>query len=238
MAKKRYINTKYWADTFVVEKLQPLDRYLFLYFLTNEHTSICGVYELPMRTIIFETSLEEKTTSKILEKLDGKVYFKNGWVYVKNFVRHQVVNNSVLEGIKRKVGELPQEIVEWIQSVNRVGTDCDILNVILHNITLHNITYNVTPKSRELAELLFVLIKKENPHWYVDPNFNQWADDIEKIHRIDERTYEQIEWMIKWAQKDSFWSKNILSPSKLRKQFNKLVIRAKNDPKARQINFS
>jgi len=138
MAKKRYINTEYWSDTFIVEKLEPLDRYLFLYFLTNTHTRICGIYEVSMRGIVFETGLEEKTIKKILEKLDEKVYFKDGWVYVKNFIKHQVINESVLKGIKREIAELPQKVVEWIQSVNRVGADCDILNLTLLNLTIPN----------------------------------------------------------------------------------------------------
>jgi hypothetical protein len=85
-----------------------------------------------------------------------------------------------------------------------------------------------TPKDKELAELLYKLIKKNNPAWYVDPNWNQWADDIRKIREIDNRTYEQIEFMIKWTQQDDFWKQNILSPAKLRKQFNTLVVKVKS----------
>lgn len=96
--------------------------------------------------------------------------------------------------------------------------------------TLRGITHikdNTYSKNLELAKLLYKLIKKQNPAWYIKPNWDNWVSDIDKIHRVDKRTYEQIEWMIEWVQQDDFWKGNILSPSKLRKQFNNLVIKAK-----------
>jgi len=87
------------------------------------------------------------------------------------------------------------------------------------------IKYN--KKDIELAKILYELIKKENPAWYVKPNWDIWAEDIRKIREIDKRTYEQIKFIIEWSQKDDFWKNNILSPSKLRKQFNNLIVRCK-----------
>lgn len=86
-----------------------------------------------------------------------------------------------------------------------------------------------------LAKLLYDLIREQNPAWHVKPNWEQWADDIEKLNRIDGRTWEQIEWMIRWAQNDDFWHKNILSPNKLRKQFNRLCVEAKG--KQKKVGF-
>lgn len=65
MSKNRFINTKFWSDNFIIE-LNPLDRYLFLYFLTNEHTNIAGIYELPLRTISFETGIEKDMLEKMI----------------------------------------------------------------------------------------------------------------------------------------------------------------------------
>ena len=93
----------------------------------------------------------------------------------------------------------------------------------------HIVKYH--PKSLKLAKLLYELIKQDNPAWYVKPNWDNWAEDIDKLNRIDNRTFEQIEWMINWCQQDPFWKQNILSPAKLRKQFNQLVIKAKGKQK-------
>lgn len=87
---------------------------------------------------------------------------------------------------------------------------------------------DINSEDKRLAKLLYDLIKKENPEWYVKPNWDTWANDIRKIKEIDNRTYEQIEWMIRFVQDDNFWRKNILSPAKLREQFNRLVVEAKS----------
>jgi hypothetical protein len=36
----------------------------------------------------------------------------------------------------------------------------------------------------------------------------------------------EVERIIDWCQRDSFWRSNVLSPSKLRKQFTQLVLKA------------
>jgi hypothetical protein len=50
-----------------------------------------------------------------------------------------------------------------------------------------------------------------------------WVGDMHKIQRIDGRGWDEIERMVRWCQGDAFWRGNILSPSKLRKQFTQLV---------------
>lgn len=252
MAKVRPIQTKFWTDTFISD-LDPIERYLYLYLFTNRHTDLCGIYELPMDNIVSETKLDEKTIRKILNgKLKTKVYYMmNGWVCVKNYVKYQSLNESVAKSIKKTLeNDIPLPVLQEIkrldtacrQAVDRLCTGLSLGQESNTIDNIYNIIYNYinnkdsnkyiyTLMSQKLACLLYELIKKENPAWYVEPNFDQWAHDIEAIHRLDGRTYEQIEWMIRWTQQDDFWKKNILSPAKLRKQFNNLVVRAKSKVK-------
>ena len=90
---------------------------------------------------------------------------------------------------------------------------------------------NYSQKSLELSKLLYKLIKDNNPDWYLKPNIEKWALEMDKINRIDKRSWEQIEYAIRWTQKSDFWCKNILSPEKLRKQFNNLVVQMKQKEK-------
>lgn len=78
-----------------------------------------------------------------------------------------------------------------------------------------------------LSELLFTLIEKNNPNTRI-PNLQTWSGDIDKLIRINGRTSEQIETVIIWCQKDSFWHTNILSASKLREQFDQLWLKMGN----------
>jgi len=132
MAKKRYINTKFWSDTYIVN-LDPLERYLFLYFLTNEHTDISGIYELPLRRIAQETGLEDEMVKKIAARFENesKIIIHNSWVYIKNFNKHQVANASVKLGIKRSLSVVPPKILNFFREsdpdCDRLCTESDIL---------------------------------------------------------------------------------------------------------------
>ena len=53
-----------------------------------------------------------------------------------------------------------------------------------------------------------------------------WLSDMERLHRLDDRTYEQITAAIEWCQADDFWRGNIMSPAKLRKQYDVLRLAA------------
>lgn len=143
MAKQRYVNTKFWSDNFISE-LNPLDRYLFLYFLTNEHTNICGIYEVPLKTISFETGLELDMLKKMINRLCGKVYYINGWVYLKNFAKHQAVNDSIKKGIEASKKEVPNDILVKIKEIDSLYTpspqDQTYLN---HNINTNSNIKNI-----------------------------------------------------------------------------------------------
>lgn len=87
----------------------------------------------------------------------------------------------------------------------------------------------------ENAKLLFELMLLNNPS-AKEPNLEKWANDFRLMREKDNRTDEQIKYLINWTQKDDFWSTNILSPAKLRKQFDALIVKikkekAKNQPK-------
>ena len=118
MAKQRYINTKFWSDGYVV-KLDIIERYLFLYFLTNEHTNIAGIYEVPLEVISRETGIDKEMIDKMMGRFSGKIYYVDGWVYVKNFARHQAVNESVKKGIEAAKKEIPAEILKKIAEVSK-----------------------------------------------------------------------------------------------------------------------
>ena len=129
MAKRRMIDTRFWSDNFVVE-LNPLDRYLFLYLLTNEHTNICGIYELPLKRMADESGIEKDMLSKMFKRLNGKVVYVEGWVALKNFSKYQSDNESVKKGVENAKKTIPSHILSKIDRVwqggDRVGTPPDI----------------------------------------------------------------------------------------------------------------
>ncbi len=83
-------------------------------------------------------------------------------------------------------------------------------------------------KDIELSNLLYEKILNNNPD-HKKPNIESWAKHISLMRRIDNRTIEQIEYLINWSQADSFWQSNILSTKKLREKFDQLVIKIKSN---------
>ena len=71
MAKERYINTKFWDDSYIV-KLDPIEKLLFIYLLTNPLTNICGIYEVSLRRIAFDTGIEEEVILTLLRRFEEK----------------------------------------------------------------------------------------------------------------------------------------------------------------------
>jgi hypothetical protein len=76
----------------------------------------------------------------------------------------------------------------------------------------------------KLSKLLFSLFK-ERDEKAKEPNFQTWAIHIDRLIRIDQRTPEEIEAVIRWCQANEFWQNNILSTEKLRDQFTQLILK-------------
>lgn len=82
-------------------------------------------------------------------------------------------------------------------------------------------------EGKELAKYFFEKIRINNPK-AKEPNLEKWAQELERLLRIDKRTPLEARELIDWALKDDFWKGNILSPEKLRKHWDQLTIKIKN----------
>jgi hypothetical protein len=51
----------------------------------------------------------------------------------------------------------------------------------------------------------------------------KWAEDIDKINRIDGRSWDDIEKVMRWCKSDPFWRSNIISGKKFREKFTQLI---------------
>lgn len=91
MAKFRNVSVKFWSDPFI-ETLTPDKKLFFLYLITNEHATQCGIYEISLRLMAFETGYKLEAVEKLIEFFEGhkkiKYSRKTNEVAIKNFVRH------------------------------------------------------------------------------------------------------------------------------------------------------
>ena len=119
MAKYRVVNTRIWDDTYVAE-LNPNEKLIFLYLLTNALTTIGGVYELSLKRAAFDVGLPIRDLRKAFERFeaDGKIVRKEDWIGIVNFVKHQSLNPKVKRGIEIEHEKAPRDLVERLKLPN------------------------------------------------------------------------------------------------------------------------
>jgi hypothetical protein len=81
-----------------------------------------------------------------------------------------------------------------------------------------------TPDDEKCARWLFGRILANNASAR-PPNFDLWADEVRLLRERDKRTHVEICELFQWAQADTFWRPNILSPTKLRDKWDQLTMK-------------
>ena len=66
MAKYRQIHITFWQDPFI-EELEPMQKYFYLYLMTNSKTTQCGCYEISNKLIKYETGLSQNEIDSFIE---------------------------------------------------------------------------------------------------------------------------------------------------------------------------
>lgn len=149
MAKKRQVDTIFWRDGYTAN-LDPSEKLVFLYLLTNPDTNISGIYQIPLKTIAADTGFDKEIISLIMNRFekDKKIKYENGWVAFKNFIKHQNEKSpKIVEGIKSEMLKAPESLRRWVQD-NENLEGIDTLSHLNSNI---NSNLNINSKSKELS---------------------------------------------------------------------------------------
>lgn len=113
MATQRYISTSFWDDEWV-STLDPSEKLLYLYFMTNPLTNIAGIYETTMRRICFDTGFNEETTDRMIKRFnnDHKLYFLHNFVIIPSWPKHQKWEDkhTIRKGIDSILSKVPKMV--------------------------------------------------------------------------------------------------------------------------------
>jgi hypothetical protein len=152
MGKKRYIDSDFWVDSWVVDTLNPLDAHLFMYLFTNPQTTLAGVYKLSLRIMSFQIGLEKEELLRMIKRLEPKVYYVDGWVILRNGIKNQNYRNSkIATGILAALEDVPSEILQHVSWPKDFGNpkpegskQIQLLDEssMSHDESLHLIKYN------------------------------------------------------------------------------------------------
>src|SRR3990167_4877472 len=138
MAKNRVVNTKFWDDPYI-GKLDPTEKLLYLYFITNPLTDLSGIYEITLKRIAYDTGFDKDVVQTVLDRFarDGKIFFFEGWIVIKNFIKNQSLNPSVKKGIERSLSNVPEAVWLRIKETDSLSTLCDRLVHLNLNLYLN-----------------------------------------------------------------------------------------------------
>ncbi len=112
---ERNIDSAFWTHP-QVRRLSADARYLFLYLVTNKHTHVSGIYELPVGTMVTETGMDDARVRAALSQLEtGPVEpwttlirydFETESVWVVSMLKRQARSPKVMAGIPRHLNSL------------------------------------------------------------------------------------------------------------------------------------
>ena len=203
------INTRFWIDDYI-SHLDPTEKLMFLYFLTNPLTDICGVYEIPLKNIALDTGIDKEMVEKIIKRFerDCKIFYENGWIAVKNFSKYQLENPSVLKGIELGMAKAPKSLLNKVK--NSLSTDCDSLSHLNLNLNLNsNSNFNIN--SAKTAEGTNTKIQ-DILAWYkskINPGSILTEKAKDKIEtRLRTWSVDDLKKAIENFSKDGWWMEN------------------------------
>ncbi len=146
MAKYRQVHTTFWDDGFVID-LTPEEKYFYLYLMTNNNTTQCGIYELPYRVIEMHTGYNRDTVLKLLErfkeygKIDYNVSTKE--ILLINWAKYNFINSpKVKKCIEKELQSVKHKpfVNMYLNSLSENGYHMDTVSIPLHQVTKTKVT--------------------------------------------------------------------------------------------------
>lgn len=62
----------FWTDTKIIDDFSVMDKFVYLYLLTNPHTNLCGCYEISFRQMAYETGIDQSKVKETINRLKDK----------------------------------------------------------------------------------------------------------------------------------------------------------------------
>lgn len=141
--KLRSVNTKFWDDPFI-EGLNPSEKLLFLYLITNPLTNLLGIYEITLKRISYDTGLSKETISKGFERF-GMVkkafYIKDNFIILPNWLKNQRLNSNMKVAVAREFQSLPINLKNSIltNGSERLGNDSEGFRMVMEGLGKYEI---------------------------------------------------------------------------------------------------
>lgn len=189
------IDTRFWDDNYTAN-LDPIEKLLFLYCLTNTHTNICWVYEIPLKLIAVDTGIDKDMIVKILSRFEKerKILYRDWWIAIINFVKYQ---NQWSPKVKTWIEKELLKVPKWLNDLIEIpyGYPMDTLS---HSNSNSNLTWIWTKLEYEF-ELNTSSIEEQQAVIAIQEHF--WKDEINMMQAF----LRQAVWLTAFKDSKERW---------------------------------
>ena len=160
MAAYRKVSVTFWSDSFV-QSLTPEGKYFYLFLMTNTRTTQCGIYEISVSQMCFETGYNQETVLKLIQQFE-----KSGRVkYSKQ------TNEIALKNWPKYNGSTSPKVVACVEDGLKAVKNKDLIQY-LYSMDTHPQQTKEETKAKEEA--------KEETQIVLWPDFNDFWDKYDK----------------------------------------------------------
>ena len=123
MAIFRKVHVSFWRDEFI-EGLTPEQKYFYLYLLTNDRTTQCGIYEITIRQMCYDTGYNDETIKKLLEYFinKGRLMYSESTkeIALKNWAKYNDSNSPKVRACidKELIKVKNRVLIEYLYSMD------------------------------------------------------------------------------------------------------------------------
>lgn len=207
----------------------------------NEGTNVVGIhikrgqFLRSYRNLQNDLSYMEKrafktySLSTIKEKIDQLVKENRIRIETTDYgTLFTVVNYEEYQGFERYAKPLSEQQPNSNRTVSEqqpnnnknVKNDKNVKNIKDNVATRKKRVYADDDPNKKLAILLLKLIRKNQD--IKEPDLDKWANTIRLTIEADKHSGKEVQEMIVWATQHNFWGGVVLSPSSLRKNWDKM----------------
>jgi|TARA_R110000803_G_scaffold99742_2_gene167876 hypothetical protein len=204
-----------WRHGIVNSNLQASTR-LVLHTLSYYMDSATCVCNISRSKIIESTSLSR---TGVLAHLN--IAEKEGWISRTKSTVGSWGGNKYTANIPEELNDEPVKVVIKKEPAQVAEPVLDPPHGSVISKRVSNHWQWGTAADLKVAEYIYGCLKRIDNR-AKQPNMASWSNDVRLMRVNDERTPREICEVFKWANEDSFWQSNILSPSKLREKYTAL----------------
>jgi len=244
MAIFRKIHTTFWSDSFISD-LDKDKKLFYLYLLTNERSSQCGIYEITKKQISYDLGYSIDTVSIMLNFFikANKIRYNEATkeIVIKNWLKYNGSDSPKIQScINKELAKVKDTLlIQYLYSIDTHPQQEEeqeeepekekSKKILLSKINISDFP-EINHEFYEIAISFYELFKSNlieagASTTTLEKANLKWIDEIRLMSEIDKVTTQDFRDIYAFLKIDTFWKQNILSTKKLREKYPQLKLK-------------